>query len=49
MEKSIGSLKHLKTQSGVRPHDLPMYNGPSVHMTDRPFVNVVHYQYVALF
>ena len=27
----------------------PMYNGPSVHVTDRPLVNVVHYQYVGLF
>ena len=27
----------------------PMYNGPSVHMTDRPFASVVHYQYVGLF
>ena len=26
-----------------------MYNGPSVHVTDRLFVNDVHYQYVALF
>ena len=26
-----------------------MYNGPSVHVTDRTFVNIVHYQYVALF
>ena len=27
----------------------PMYNGPSVNVTDRPFVTVVHYQCVALF
>ena len=26
-----------------------MYNGPSVNVTDRPFVNAVHYQCVALF
>ena len=26
-----------------------MYNGPTVHVTDHPFVNVVHYQYIALF
>ena len=26
-----------------------MYNGTSIYVTDRPFVNVVHYQYVALF
>ena len=27
----------------------PMYNGQSVHVANRPFVNVLHYQYVALF
>ena len=27
----------------------PMYNGPPVNVTDRPFVNIVHYQYVPLF
>ena len=27
----------------------PMHNGPSVHVADPPFVNVLHYQYVALF
>ena len=26
-----------------------MYNGPFVSVTDRPFVNFVHYQYDAIF
>ena len=29
------------------PSVTPMYNQPSVYVTDRPFVNVVHYQYAA--